>query len=369
MNRRMFLTATSSAALVRLLGAGRAQADEIAPDVEKAVNKGLQYLARMQAKDGHLEGNGGQYPVALTALSGMAFLMEGSTLREGKYADSIRRITDYLLERARPNGLIGGLGMQESARYTYAHGFATLFLASGVFGEEDETSRREKLERVLTKAVEFIGKAQTSKGGWGYLAKGSYQEGDDQDEGSTTVTQLQALRAARNAGIHVPKGIIDNARKYMESVTTPQGGVLYRPGQPGERPALTAAAVACGFSVGEYDSAIVKKWIKSAQRAMGSVGGGGRMGHDEYAHYYFAQAVYSLGEKRYLELFPGTPERDCLTWSGYKAANFKSILSSQREDGSWQGSSSWSSIGPVYVTATYLGILQMDRGILPIYQR
>jgi hypothetical protein len=369
MNRRTFVAAASSAALVRFLGDGRARSDEIAPEVAKAVEKGLQYLARTQAKDGHLEGNGGQYPVALTALAGMAFLMEGSTLRDGKYAANIRLITDYLIERARPNGLIGGLGMQETARYTYAHGFATLFLASGVFGEEDETSRREKLEKVLTKAVEFIGKAQTSKGGWGYLAKGSYQEGDDQDEGSTTVTQLQALRAARNAGIYVPKGIIDNARKYMESVTTAQGGVLYRPGQPGERPALTAAAVACGFSVGEYDSPIVKKWIKSAQRAMGSVGGGGRMGHDEYAHYYFAQAVYSLGEKRYLELFPGTPEKDCLTWSGYKAANFKSILSSQREDGSWQGSSSWSSIGPAYVTAAYLGILQLDGGVLPIYQR
>ena len=44
----------------------------------------------------------------------------------------------------------------------YGHGFGTMFLAC-VYGEEEDKDQREKLEKVLTKAVEFIGKAQTNK--------------------------------------------------------------------------------------------------------------------------------------------------------------------------------------------------------------
>jgi hypothetical protein len=368
MDRRAFLAGAAFAALANWTQRTTAAVAELPSEVQHAVNRGLAYLAQTQARDGHFEGNGGQYPTALTALAGLAFLMEGSTLRDGKYADNIRRITDYLTERARPNGLIASpANPQDWARYTYAHGFATLFLACGVYGEEESGERRRQLEGILTRAVEFIGNSQTSRGGWGYLARGSYREGDDQDEGSTTITQLQALRAARNAGIAVPKSIIDNARKYMESVTTPTGGVLYKPGQPGERPALTAAAIACGYSFGEYDTPIVKKWIKSAQAALGSLSG--PTNHDEYAHFYFAQAVYMLDDDRYGKLFPGTPKDQWLTWSGYKAAKFKSILAGQSTDGSWTGSSSWSRIGTVYTTATYLCILQLDNAVLPIFQR
>ena len=32
--------------------------------------------------------------------------------------------------------------------------------------------------------------------------------------------------------------------------------------------------------------------------------GGARFGHDEYTHYYYAQAMYILGEEGYAKLFP-----------------------------------------------------------------
>ena len=34
----------------------------------------------------------------MTALAGMALLMEGSTLREGKYSDNIRKAVDWLMD-------------------------------------------------------------------------------------------------------------------------------------------------------------------------------------------------------------------------------------------------------------------------------
>src|SRR6516225_2816681 len=65
----------------------RSRADEIAPEYRTAVDKGLEWMAKNQNRDGHWEAPGGQYPVTMTALGGMVFLMEGSTIREGKYAD------------------------------------------------------------------------------------------------------------------------------------------------------------------------------------------------------------------------------------------------------------------------------------------
>ena len=43
----------------------------------------------------------------MTALGGMSLLMEGSTIREGKYKDNIKRATDWLMARAMPNGMLG----------------------------------------------------------------------------------------------------------------------------------------------------------------------------------------------------------------------------------------------------------------------
>ena len=149
----------------------------------------------------------------MTALAGIALLCEGSTTMQGKYAPNIRRAVDYLVSRSRHNGLIGD--PHSDSRYTYGHGFAMLFL-SQVLGEEEDAERREKLIEVLTKAVEFTGRAQTPGGGWGYV---SSKDGGGFDEGSTTITQVQALRGCRNAGIPVPKEIVDKAVGYIKKCT------------------------------------------------------------------------------------------------------------------------------------------------------
>ena len=185
-------------------------------EIETAIEKGLEYLKKTQAQDGHWEAQGGQYPTTMTALAGMAFLMEGSTLKEGKYSDQVKKAVDWFLAPARqqPNGMIGDVrNPTESTRYMYGQGFGTMFLAS-VYGEEEDKEQREKLEKLLKKSVEFICKGQTLKkhkkpegkevdiGGWGYV---SAADGNNFDEGSVTITALQGLRAARNAGIPVPK--------------------------------------------------------------------------------------------------------------------------------------------------------------------
>jgi hypothetical protein len=94
--------------------------------------------------------------------------------------------------------------------------------------------------------------------------------------------------------------------------------------------------------------------------------GDGRFGHDEYTHYYFAQAVYFLGEDGYSRLFPEAKGSDVIRWSAYRKSTFANLIRAQSSDGSWSGNGG---MGPVYTTALHLGILQLDNATLPIYQR
>lgn len=361
------------AALPGLLAVGSsAHAEQPAGPYRKAIEKGLEWLASQQQRDGHWEASGNRYPVSMTALSGMALLMEGSTLREGRYSERVRRGVDWLMTRTQRNGLIGDANRaSEAQRYMYGHGFGLLFLAS-VYGEEEDADRRKTLEDILVRAVQYSGKAQTSRGGWGYLANGCYREGDDQDEGSVTITQLQALRAARNAGITVPSVIIEKAIDYLQKSTTTRGGVIYSlsMGRRDERPALTAAAIACGFSAGEYKGDQVKRWLNYCQGTIPALDStNSRRGHDEYTHYYWAQVLYILGEDGFARLFPDAKDDERLAWSKYRKTTFDSLVQMQSADGSWQSSSNWGAIGPIYATSMYLTILQLDNGVLPIYQR
>src|SRR5262245_16646406 len=94
------------------------------------VAKGLDYLAKNQHKDGHWEGDDGKHPVAMTALVGMAFLMEGSTIDKGKYSANLRKACDWLISKSDPkrDGLFYSDHPSETDRYMYGHGLATQFL-------------------------------------------------------------------------------------------------------------------------------------------------------------------------------------------------------------------------------------------------
>ena len=76
-------------------------------DVDRAVARGLEWLAAHQSRLGHWTANNDRYPTSMTALSGTALLCEGSTTTQGKYAPNIRKTVDYLVSRSRGNGLIG----------------------------------------------------------------------------------------------------------------------------------------------------------------------------------------------------------------------------------------------------------------------
>jgi hypothetical protein len=341
------------------------QAEDLPPKYRAMAERGLDWLCRQQARDGHWEAAGSNFWTAMTGMAGTTLLCEGSTIREGKYRQNIRRAADWLMAQVQPSGLIGNPNANnQGLGYLYGHGFSMLFL-SQLYGEEEEPDRRAKLERILTNAVKFAGDCQTTKGGWGYI---SGKEAGDFDEGSVTVTQIQALRACRNSGIPVPKQIIDRTLKYLHDCTTAQGGMIYSLHNGGgpERPTITVAAIATAFATGEYGSPLAKKWIKfvKPQVPIDSVGAD-QFGHSEYTHYYYGQVIYIMGEDGYAKLFPDSKPEERLTWSKYRKSFFEFLYNKQNKDGSWTGTP----VGLVYTTCCYLTILQLDNGTLPIYQR
>lgn len=373
MNRRSWPRACSTFAVLLLLAVlanpAPLNAEGIPPAYRDTINKGLAFLVRSQHKDGHWEGVGGQYAVSITAMCGVTLLCEGSTMREGKYRDNIRRAADWLMARTQPNGLIGvATSEAKGGRYMYGHGFGLLFL-SCIVGEEENAARRARLAQICERAARYSFDAQTNRGGWGYV---SAKDGSNFDEGSVTITQVQALRAARNAGIIVPNEAIKLAQKYLKDSTNSEGGIMYSLSLPDSqtKPALTAAAIACGFSFGDYQGDLIKRWLKTCQRYLSMPSEGRRMGHDVYTHYYYSQVVYVLGEDRYKKLFPDARPDELLTWSSYRKAAFDEFKRTQSADGSWS-MDTWTArmVGPVYVTACYLTALQLDNGALPIYQR
>ena len=78
---------------------------------------------------------------------------------------------------------------------------------------------------------------------------------------------------------------------------------------------------------------LVKKWLGILPGRPFPSASPGRIGHDEYTHYYYSQAMYILGEKGYEKLFPNSKPEDRLTWSKYKEEMFKHLADSQAADG------------------------------------
>jgi len=318
----------------------------VTAESEAAVQKGLAYLAKTQARDGSWSagrGYGGGYPTAMTALAGLAFLSAGNTPMEGPYAKNVRAARDYLLKTAARNssGVIADMSTESSCMH--GHGFAMLFLGE-VYGMERDTVQQSKIRKVLEKAIVLTGRSQSAAGGW------YYQPTSNSDEGSVTVTQIHGLRSCRNAGIKVPKTIIDKACTYIERSSNPDGGISYRVGQGGSRPAITAAAVATMYNAGQFENPVA---IKALDYIKKMLKGGNHMldgGHRYYAMFYAAQAMYLSSAENWKSYFPGC--RD-------------DLVKTQAGDGSWNGDG----VGPTYGTAIAVVTLQLPYGYMPIFQR
>ena len=352
--RRLFLgrcclSVVASAVGAGWLARGTAAEKEVLPkhvtaDTLKAVIKGLDFLATKQADDGSwITGGGEAYPVAMTGLAGTAFLAHGNSPTRGKYSRNLQGAVEFLVRCATPTGLITG-PTQDSGMPMHGHGFALMFLAS-VYGMITKETLRQQVRAVIRKAVTLTSQGQSAQGGWTYVPGTG-------DEGSVTVTQVQALRAAHNAGFLVPRAVIEESVKYLERCRTTEGGIQYSLGSGGgPRLAISAAAVATLYNAGQFDSTIATdclKYVWDQFRTHEGWSKGG--GHNFYTHLYASQGFYMAGDQYWDAYFPATRDQ---------------LIAMQGPDGSWNGDG----IGEVYGTSIATIILQLPYKYLPIFQR
>lgn len=343
--KRPLLTIMLAVWLCRALPAAEVLPKHITPEALKSVRIGLDFLARTQNTDGawHESAGGEAYPVAMTALAGTALLANGNTASRGRYAPQVEAAINYLVNCTTDSGLITGPG-EESGRPMHGHGFALMFLASA-YGSTVKESLRAKMKVSIDKGVDLTARGQAGSGGW------TYTPGDG-DEGSVTVTQIQALRAAHNGGFRVPPATIENACRYIERCSTPEGGILYSLWSGGgPRFPISCAAVATLYNAGEYDAPIAERCLKYVWGVFENSKGWAKGGHDYYSHLYASQAFYLAGDKYWDVYFPSV--RDEL------------IGMQDKNEGSWPGDY----IGKTYGTSIALIILQLPYKYLPVYQR
>ncbi len=357
LSRRAFLDHSTLAAAASLGGlgwlagrsvSGAAQKEvlpkHVTPETLKAVVKGLDFLAAKQSDDGSwVMGGGEAYPVAMTALAGTAMLAHGNSPTRGKYAKNIQSSIEYLVRCATPTGLLTGPS-QDGGQPMHGHGFALMFLACA-YGMITKEALRLKVQAVVRKAVTLTSQGQSLHGGWTYIPGAG-------DEGSVTVTQVQALRAAHNAGFLVPKAVIEEAVRYLERCRTPEGGIQYSLlARTGPRLPISAAAVATLYNAGQFDSTIATDCLKYVWDQFRATEGWDKgQGHAFYAHLYAAQGFYMAGDQYWDAYFPATRDQ---------------LLSMQSPEGAWQGDG----IGEVYGTSIATIILQLPYKYLPIFQR
>jgi hypothetical protein len=324
--------------------------NEFSANTREAVDRGLAWLAARQNPNGSWTNRVGyklyedyfgeeNESVDVTAISCMALVSAGNVPGRGKYGKNVALGVAWLLSKVRDeDGYITHAGSR-----MYSHAFATLFLAE-IYGMTRQADIKPKLKR----AVDLLVNSQNREGGW------RYQPIPVDADLSVTVSTVQALRAARNAGIAVPLDTIQRALRYIIRCAVPRRGFSYQAatydnGMNDTRVsfALTACGVVAMCSAGMYDSREVRDGLNVLPQYKHSLIPGKL--HYFYGHYYASQAMYLAGGEK---------------WALYYPAVRDEIIGRQEPDGHWEDD-----VGKAYATAMACVVLQMPCEYLPIFQK
>lgn len=326
-----------------------------------AIRRAVSYLVSAQDKDGAIQTHY-QWAnrTAITALSLMAMASVGhqptDDTPEGR---CMKRGLAFVLKPDHQD-VDGYFGGADGSRM-YGHGIITLMLAE-MLGMGGDTAQDKLIAERCKAAVNLILRSQSinksgsDDGGWRYTPE-SY----DSDL-SASVWQVSALRAAKNAGIEVPKKAIDRAIEYIK-------GTYYSPRDASGKPTDLKSACAYGVNgrapvystaaagllslqmCGRYEGLEVTSsadWLLEIKPDPDSQ-------WFYYGTYYYSQGMYQRGG-RYADIAKKNVE--------------EALLGRQNADGSWVATHHREAeAGTVYCTSMGILALAVKYHFLPIYQR
>lgn len=302
--------------------------EKVPIEIERMVDRGQSFLARMQGEDGRWseEGNS-HFGPAMQALALLALMADGEDPRFGRFSSNIERGTVALLNMQDENGYFGPT--------MYHHAFASLALAE-LYGTIDQP----RLGPALQKSVDLIVDASEKNqfGAWRYNPTST--------DADTTISggQVVALLAARNAGINVPNEPIDSALEFFEYALQDDGGVGYNGPSGGGSTPRNAIAVLIADLSGRRESELYSKawsWLK--------------VNSDAPARYFFYYLYYAAQAYFRAEMS---------AWREWNQDIGGMLATSQSQNGSWNAAN-----GPIFSTAAAIMTMAPNYRYLPIYER
>ena len=361
--RRILITIALAVGLMPCSGFSEGEW-ESTPAAEQAVERGLEWLARNQGP----AGNWGSNDLGLVAYGAMAFMSAGHLPDHGPYGTHVRRSLDYVLQNARPSGL---LNASEGRRDMYNHGMA-VFVLSQAYGMSSDP----RIGKALDLGIKLILDVQCNDGGWAYEAMRKERGADL----SLAVMQAKALRSAMDIGFDIPAEAVENALQFIRIRYKPYGdadGIRFGSDPLSERPgaftynggkatvAMAAAGAVCMQEFGKYDDFRI---LRSLGMVIESIGGEmqeklnpGNIPFDAYAMNYVAQALYQVGGDRWHDNYPLI--RDPIVQLQAKGGG-------NENDGSWGANGHiGGKAGQLYGTSVAIFTLCIPNRYLPILQK
>ncbi len=342
----------------------------ISPQVKAAVEKAVAWLIRQQKPAGFIvdektnatpkRGDLPSHSAAMTslALMGMASVgnMPDDPTPEGQAAGKALR---FIVEGIEPDEN-GYLGRSDRSRM-YGHGIITLMLAEMVGHAPDEKTDKV-MRQMLQGAIQMIirsqqvPKSEANRGGW------RYEPSSSDSDISVSVWQVMSLRAAKNAGLDVPKEAIDNAVAYIKrsyrverdangKPKSDAAAFSYEPYGGRQTFSTTAAGLLSLQVCGQYEAPEVigsANWLLKSPPEINEP-------WFFYGCYYYAQGMYQRGGDHAATARQKTEQ---------------TLIAAQSPEGNWfPRNGNEKSAGSVYATALALLSLSVHHHFLPIYQK
>ncbi|MDZ4781254.1 MAG: hypothetical protein SGJ19_13450 [Planctomycetia bacterium] len=344
---------------------------------ERAVEMGLDFLARHQLEDGRwslhdlaggkagYQNNGAGSMKSDTAATGLALLTfygAGYTHSDGKYRLVVRRGLDQLLTSQEANGCLFIPQDVESAKNVrfYSHGIAAIALC-----EAYGMTRDKDLREPAQKALDYIVASQhPNEGGWRYSPGGG-------SDTSVTGWQMMAMKSGELAGLKVPPQTYDGLRDWLEHAATPWGTparYAYRPRSTEQNQAQPSLAMTAeGLLMQQYlgwqrDNPYLRDGAEYLKANLPKLGTPTLRTRDCYYWYYATQVMFQMqGEY----------------WTSWNEALRPLLIDNQVQEGQFAGS--WEPTGPtpdrwgphggrLYVTCMHLLMLEVYYRHLPLYR-
>ncbi len=298
-----------------------AQARGGSEGTERAVEMGLDFLARIQFPDGrwslHELPPGVDLPepalgvmqadTAATGLALLTYLGAGYTHLDDKHRTVVDKGLAWLVGNQEPNGdLFTRVGGSRPVWF-YSHGIAAMALCEA-YGMTQDPELREPAQL----AVQFICETQhPTRGGWRYDvdSQGRSRESDT----SVSGWLLMALKSAEMAGLEVPSEVVANVNDWLDLAKAgdAEGQYVYNPfagdvpeQQAGRHPnlAMTAEGMLMRIYLGRRrDNARLIAGADFLRRNPPEVGTAEQRLRDSYYWYYATQAMFQMQEPYWTE--------------------------------------------------------------------